>query len=1370
MLLEILVSALIAGLSTESVPSPRSSVSLNGEWQSAEASSIEVPPVRGSWSRCRVPGTFSGTTGVKRWVKRSIDIPAGWQGRRLSVRYDGIRWNSRHFVNGRLVGTHVEGFNPFEIDITEAIRFGQRNDLVVGVCDWQGVFDRPCDLKGQMGWDEARAVPQDTVLSPIGGLYSEFGIWADVELLAVPAIHIHDVRVITSVREHRLTVRVSLRNDGGAEVSTTVSGGVVEADGIRLSEKRVALAAGKTEIVELTTPWATPRLWTHETPHLYRLHIDLHTDGSLIDRVEKRFGFREFRCDGSWFYLNGTRLTLRSSSMWPLTADTVAQASEHFRRLRAINVICFRTHTQPWRQLWYDAADEVGMLMIPEAPIWNDDHAYRLDDDRFWGHYVAELEGMVRRMGNNPSVVAWSLENEFWGPRITDRTVSRKARLVELGRKMKSLDPTRPITYESDGDPGGVADVVGIHYPHELPDAYLYPNTCYWMDTPLKEPQWFTEGHAQWAWDRTKPLYIGEYLWCPSTTPAAYSVLCGDRAYDDYERYRRIAIGKVWSMQTRAYRIYRVSGLCPWTCADGSLNVADDPMAAAQAESMRPLAAFIKEHNARFFGGRTVRRTLHIINDTLVTGPVRVRWRLDVGGKAHSQGEMTLSMSPADIAIRTLELQPPVVDCRTEAKLVVQAGLAGAPDFNETIPCSVFPPLAIAPPEGRKIGLFGVDPVGETRLRRAGVNAALLRTLTAIPPDVGILILARNALTSVGRIATDKPILHIAARTPVEQSLDGFLDRGGRVLVLAQQGPHAGLGAIRFSPRTSTMTFGLCPSHPLLRDVESDDLKYWAPDHLVADAHVDRTACGGQSVVVSGSKKGVDLSAMASCPVGRGLVLACGMRLIEALEDEPTAGVILRNALAYMAAWQPSQERPCVLADDKQELLSDVVRWAGIDVRRVTALPDVPSGPMSVLIASRCASQTLTDFISRLERDGGLLWWHRPSCEQFEAVMKRLDRPYRLVPSNGPVVLERNHLVVDGFAQADLYWLAQPPRGQAEYVMTPLDASIVDSEIASPGHLDIAKARLIPCGTFQIVGSSMNRPVDDGIGFATNGGVIKEIDFGTGGSTVIGFRAKGWPAEDVWPRVSIRLDGRLLAYIDVSSCEISTYSRVVRIPAGRHKVELSFLNDLYAKGQDRNVWIKDLCIQPAEGVFEGLEVYSSPAALVSIPIGRGRLIIDTIRWDRPDPFNREVAERFTLGLLMKLGARPIHFPVASLEAEQMDTGGAPLIKPEGDVLAYGTDGAARTSVLCDHPGRYMLRILARGMMAANEWPLMSVRLDGRELDKIRVDSTSIRAFDVRLELDRRPHILEVAFLNDYYTGPVDDRNLYVDRIEVWTAE
>ena len=266
--------------------------------------------------------------------------------------------------------------------------------------------------------------------------------------------------------------------------------------------------------------------------------------------------------------------------------------------------VAFRTHTQPWPALHYEVADEVGLLMIVEGAVWNDDDTYRIYDPLFWDNYETHLQAMVAQHKNRPSVVMWSLENEFLGGRLND-TSPAKADLVRMGRVVKECDPTRPIFFESDGDPDGVADCIGIHYPHEYPDFTCWPNEAYWLRQPAKIPHMFLNGADSFVWQHDKPLYVGEFLWIPSRDPSWHTVFFGDEAYRDYQRYRNLAKAESWKMQILGYRDMEVGGISPWTVIEGGPLDDNNPLLQAHQYAYQPLAAYPLEYDSRFYSGET---------------------------------------------------------------------------------------------------------------------------------------------------------------------------------------------------------------------------------------------------------------------------------------------------------------------------------------------------------------------------------------------------------------------------------------------------------------------------------------------------------------------------------------------------------------------------------------------------------------------------------------------------------------------------------------------------------------------------------------------------------------------------------------------
>jgi hypothetical protein len=129
-----------------------------------------------------------------------------------------------------------------------------------------------------------------------------------------------------------------------------------------------------------------------------------------------------------------------------------------------------------------------------------------------------EVELLERPSVYVDDVVIWSLENEILhcGAALYNADVEKR-RAAE-GTRVKGLDPTRLITLEADLDPGGVADVIGLHYAHEMPEHPDYSNTADWLSrtvtTGTRGGLMGTRGE-DFKWKRAKPLYVGEYLWVP---------------------------------------------------------------------------------------------------------------------------------------------------------------------------------------------------------------------------------------------------------------------------------------------------------------------------------------------------------------------------------------------------------------------------------------------------------------------------------------------------------------------------------------------------------------------------------------------------------------------------------------------------------------------------------------------------------------------------------------------------------------------------------------------------------------------------------------------------------------------------------------
>ena len=712
-------------------------------------------------------------------------------------------------------------------------------------------------------------------------------------LRAHPAVHVQDVVIRPSVRRGELAVEVRVANDGPGEAAVEL-GAVVEDQGkdvLRLPPARLVVPAGKTVSATLRQPWKNPPLWSHLDPHLLHLRIEL----SSGDVRRERFGFREFWTEGDKFFLNGSRINLLATSWWPPRhAMTREEIRKHWEAVKRMGCVAFRTHTQPWPSLHYEVADEVGLLVIVEGAVFNDDDAYRIDDPVFWDNYARHLKAMVDRDKNRPSVVMWSLENEFFGGRLNDAAPAKKD-LVRMGRLMKEWDPTRPILYESDGDPGGVADCIGIHYPHEYPDFTCWPNEGYWLEKPAAIPHMFLNGAKEFVWKRDKPLYLGEFLWVPSRDPSWHTVFYGDEAYRDYNHYRLLAKAEAWKMQILAYRRLAVGGLSPWTVQEGPLDESN-PLFRAHQYAYQPVAAYPLEYNRRFYSGETIPRRLVVFNER-EGGPLELAWTLRaanavVGTGARDNrprfGRAACAGSAAAHA-RNASSGPPL-----EWELSIRRD--GKEVFRDRHELAVFPRPRSATAPWRS-ALF--DPIGSTRDVLGGRGLA-----TGAGEGPGRRAGVLRSAGDRGRCAprgtpSERPWWAAFPRS--RKALVDFVARGGRVLVLRQDAYPDGLLDATLAEHRSTMTFPAASGHPALRGVAAEDLKFWGGDHLVSDREPTRPARGGFTpIVVSGSAAGLDHAPLLEQSIGAGSIVYCQLRLVEKQAVEPAAAQILWNLIEYL--------------------------------------------------------------------------------------------------------------------------------------------------------------------------------------------------------------------------------------------------------------------------------------------------------------------------------------------------------------------------------------------------------------------------------------------------------------------------------------
>ena len=417
------------------------------------------------------------------WLRRSFTVPAGWRGQRLILRFGAVAGDTQVLVNGKLVGTHSDIFMPFSLDITDAVRAGGANTLLVGVrksglSDVQGKYGRRTYQAGSF-WGQAIA-----------------GIWQDVFLEARPVVHISDVFVKPLVDKDTLEAQVTIRNDGAAAAKVSLSGAAFPwisaagkdalsapepkwslgaAPALQTAAQTATVPAGQSVTVTLSSKVGDRlKFWSPDSPNLYGLVCSLkNAAGATADADYTRFGWRQMTFQGNQTLLNGKPIVMKGDSwhFMGIPQMTRRYAYAWYRACKDANLNAVRLHAQPYPPFYLDVADEMGIMVLDESAMWASDGGPKLDDPAYWADSERHMKALVLRDRNHPSVFGWSVSNEvmaivknvFRGPtEMHDELVRHFKIWADICREN---DPTRPwISADGEDDGEGTMPTYIVHY------------------------------------------------------------------------------------------------------------------------------------------------------------------------------------------------------------------------------------------------------------------------------------------------------------------------------------------------------------------------------------------------------------------------------------------------------------------------------------------------------------------------------------------------------------------------------------------------------------------------------------------------------------------------------------------------------------------------------------------------------------------------------------------------------------------------------------------------------------------------------------------------------------------------------------------
>lgn len=367
-------------------------------------------------------------------------IPAEWASKRLFVKFYGVQSVADVFVNGYHVGTHRGGGTAFTFEITDKIRFGTDNALLVMV--------------NNSSRDDV--LPTSTDMNLYGGIYREAELIV-TEATAISPLYLGSDGVLIHPREvsaERTEGEIEVHLTSKLENTCSLNIEITAPDGRQVFSKRQkAKIDGKPVSVPFTVE--APELWSPEHPALYTVTAAIGED-SISDRVVVRTGFRSIGVSPSeGFSINGVRTPVHGVVIHhdnALSGGTLVAEDYNadLQQIHAIGANAIRSAVTPHAQYLYDRCDEQGLLVWIDAPFHRapflGDMAYFATPD-FEENGLQQLQEIIAQHINHPSVVMWGIFSQLWmrGDDVTPY-------LRKLNDTARAMDPSRPTVACSDQD------------------------------------------------------------------------------------------------------------------------------------------------------------------------------------------------------------------------------------------------------------------------------------------------------------------------------------------------------------------------------------------------------------------------------------------------------------------------------------------------------------------------------------------------------------------------------------------------------------------------------------------------------------------------------------------------------------------------------------------------------------------------------------------------------------------------------------------------------------------------------------------------------------------------------------------------------
>ena len=396
------------------------------------------------------------------WYRKTFILPASDKGKSLWLNFDGAYRDSKVYLNGVLLGEHPCGYTPFNLDISQAAHYGGRNVLAV----------QTNAQKSEGWWYEGGGIYRHVWLNVADPVHvAPWGTFVSTKM-AEPG---PDGVASPATVNVKTTVDYPSRIDGNGDFTlvSRILDPAGRAVGSATASARITpgtFFAGKQNVTQQITV-AHPALWSIETPQRYTLHTEIRQGPQVIDAMDTPFGIRTIRFDAEkGFFLNGRPVKIKGTCNHQDFAGVGVAMPDSLllwrvKKLKEMGSNAYRMSHNPPTAEMLDACDTLGMLVMDENRHLGDTENGKASQDTPYAD-LHEVQSMVLRDRNHPSIIMWSMCNEEG----IQNTPHGRDIFAAMKKAVDAVDGTRPVTcamnggYESAVGITSVEDLQGINY------------------------------------------------------------------------------------------------------------------------------------------------------------------------------------------------------------------------------------------------------------------------------------------------------------------------------------------------------------------------------------------------------------------------------------------------------------------------------------------------------------------------------------------------------------------------------------------------------------------------------------------------------------------------------------------------------------------------------------------------------------------------------------------------------------------------------------------------------------------------------------------------------------------------------------------